>query len=178
MAAGSQGAANINRTVAAIRRDLDELADRWQVLHVAGPGKLETVRAGYEGGRIAHVVLEFCERMDLAYAVADIVLSRAGAATVGELCATATPAVLMPYPYHRDQHQRLNAEPLVSAGAAEMVLDAADAARNAEALRSSLLAILRDPPHLEAMRAAAAKLARPGAAEAIARWLAALKQKP
>ena len=178
VAAGSQGAANINQAVAAIRRELDDLADRWQVLHVAGPGKLESVRAAYAGGRIAHVVLEFCERMELAYAVADVALSRAGAATVGELSATATPAVLMPYPYHRDQHQRVNAEPLVSAGAAEMVLDSADAARNAEALRSSLLAIMRDPSRLEAMRAAAAKLARPGAAEAVACWLAALKQKP
>lgn len=172
VAAGSQGAANINRAVAEIRPELDELSDRWQVLHVAGPGNLETVRAGYQGGRVPHVLVEFCDRMDLAYAAADVVLSRAGASTVAELTATATPAVLMPYPYHRDQQQRLNAEPLVAAGAAEMAADAADVARNADALRGSLLAILHEPARLAAMRSAAAGLARPGAAEALAGWLA------
>jgi UDP-N-acetylglucosamine--N-acetylmuramyl-(pentapeptide) pyrophosphoryl-undecaprenol N-acetylglucosamine transferase len=177
VAAGSQGAANINEAVAAIRPDLDELAGRWQVLHVPGPGKAEQVRAAYQGGRIHHVVVEFCRRMDLAYAVADLALCRAGASTIAELTATGTPAVLMPYPYHRDQQQRHNAEELVARGGAEMVVDAADAGPNAQALRRSLLPLMRDPSRLEGMRAAAARLARPAAAEDVARCLARLKQK-
>ncbi len=170
VAAGSLGAANVNQALAGIASDLDGLAETWQVLHVTGPGKMDSTAAS--AGGIRRVVLEFCERMDLAYAAADLVVSRAGASTIAELTATGTPAVLMPYPYHRDQHQRRNAEPLASAGAAVIVADAADAARNAQALRQVLLPILRDPLRLEAMRAAAARLARPGAAEAVARWLA------
>jgi len=176
VAAGSQGAANINQAVAEIVPDLDELAGGWQLLHVAGPGKADELRAALAGSKMRWALLEFCERMDLAYALADVVLSRAGASTVAELTATATPAVLMPYPYHRDQHQRHNAAALVSAGAAVEVIDARDRALNAQALRESLLPLLRDPAPLEAMRSAAEALVRPGAAEAIARWLTGLKQ--
>lgn len=168
--AGSLGAENINHAVAAIEADLDGLADEWQVLHVSGPGKFGQV-ARADNGAIHRSVMEFCERMDLAYAAADLVLCRAGAATVGELSAVAAPAVLMPYPYHRDRQQDRNAAEMVSAGAAVLVDDAADPAGNADALRASLLEIMRRPERLEAMRASAKGLSRPGAAERIARWL-------
>jgi len=176
VAPGSQGAANVNRAAARLRPALDELADGWQVLHVAGPGNGQSVRAAYEGAKIHHMVLDFCERMDLAYAVADLALCRAGASTVAELAATSTPAVLMPYPYHRDQHQRHNAAELVAAGAGVVVADATDPAANADSLRRRMLPLMREPARLEAMRSAAAGLGRPAAAEEIARWLAALKQ--
>ena len=112
--------------------------------------------------------MEFCERMDLAYAAADLVLCRAGAATIGELAAVAAPAVLMPYPYHRDRQQERNAAEMVSAGSAVIVNDSAD---NADALRTTLLEIMRQPKQLEAMRASAKGLSRPNAAKRIARWL-------
>lgn len=169
--AGSLGAESINRAFDAIRSDLDELADDWQVLHITGPGRIgKAARAG--GGGIHCSVMEFCERMDLAYSAADMALCRAGASTVGELAATAAPAVLMPYPYHRDRHQAHNAAAMVSSGSAIVVDDAADPSVNADALRASLLDIMRRPERLEAMRAAAAgRTGQTNAARRIAQWL-------
>lgn len=168
--AGSLGAESINQAVASIGPDLDGLADEWQILHVSGPGKFEQV-AQANNGAIHRSVMEFCERMDLAYSAADLVLCRAGAATVGELAAVGAPAVLMPYPYHRDRQQVRNAAEMVSAGAAVLVDDAADPAANADALRATLLEIMRHKERLDAMRASAKGLSRPGAAERIAHWL-------
>ncbi|OPX22836.1 MAG: hypothetical protein B1H04_04470 [Planctomycetales bacterium 4484_123] len=170
--AGSQGAENINRAVAALRADLEALSADWQVLHLTGPGKLAEVQAEWCGSTVHHVAMEFCERMELAYAAADVALCRAGACTVGELAVTGVPAVFMPYPYHRDRQQWLNAEELVSAGAALAVEDKTDPAANASSLRSALLPLLSDRRRLEAMRQASAGRERAGAAEAIARWLA------
>lgn len=177
---GSLGAATINDAVVQLKSELDGLAGQWQLLHVTGPGKAAAMgqgtpdlRRGLEnsGAGIRATVLEFCDRMDLAYTAADLVLCRAGASTIGELCALGKPAVLMPYPFHRDQHQRHNAQEMVAAGAAELVTDVKDAAGNAQALRTSLLAIMADPARLDRMRQAAANLARPDAAGKIADWL-------
>ena len=169
--AGSQGAENVNRALAALRADLEALSDDWQVLHIAGPGKLAEVRAAWRGSPMHHVGVEFCRRMELAYAAADVAVCRAGACTVGELAVTGTPAVLMPYPYHRDRQQWLNAEELVSAGGALVVADRTDPKLNASALGSALLPLLREPGRLEAMRRALVSVSRPGAAEIVARWL-------
>jgi UDP-N-acetylglucosamine--N-acetylmuramyl-(pentapeptide) pyrophosphoryl-undecaprenol N-acetylglucosamine transferase len=169
--AGSLGAANINQALAALRGDLEALADDWQLLHLTGPGKLDEVRAAWAGAAIHHVAMEFCDRMGLAYAAAELALARAGAATVGELAATATPAALMPYPHHRDRHQDRNAAALVAAGSAVVVEDAGAAAANAAALRGALLPILLRPKRLSALSTAAAGAARTDAAAEIARWL-------
>jgi UDP-N-acetylglucosamine--N-acetylmuramyl-(pentapeptide) pyrophosphoryl-undecaprenol N-acetylglucosamine transferase len=168
---GSLGAANINQAVARLSGDLDALAGAWQVLHVAGPGKVAEVQTVYAGAKITHAVLEFCDRMDMAYAAADLVLCRAGGASIGELAATGRPAVLLPYPYHRDQHQRLNAQAMASAGAAVVVTDAIDPAVNADALRGSLLAIMRDQGRLAEMQRSAGGMQATDAAGEIARWL-------
>ena len=170
--AGSLGAASINMAVAQVGADLAEVAGQWQVLHVAGPGKDKAAREAWQAAEMHATVLDFCDRMDLAYAAADLVLCRSGAATVGELSAVGRPAVLMPYPHHRDRQQYRNAEPLVSAGAAEVVADAGDPAANAGALRRSLLPILGDRDRLKTMKTAAAKLKRADAAQEIARFLA------
>ena len=170
---GSLGAATINEAVAAMADDLDELAETWQVLHVTGPEKVEAARGRQR--RIHVAALEYCERMDLAYAAADLTVCRSGAAGVAELAATATPAVLMPYPYHRDRQQHLNAAALVDAGAAVVVQDRIDAACNAEALRAALMPLLRESSRLEAMRRGAKGVARPDAAQTVAAWLAAAK---
>ena len=165
---GSLGAASINEAVGLLAGELAELADTWQVLHVTGPSKQAPAPAAARPG--VHL-LEYCHRMDLAYAAADLALSRAGAATTAELAATATPAVLMPYPYHADQHQRLNAAALAEAGAAVICDDAKDPAANAERLRQVLLPILEDPARLTEMARAAAGLGSRNAAAVVARWL-------
>jgi len=166
---GSLGASSINQAVALLAGEMGELAGTWQVLAITGKDKAgEAVEA--RGG--LHVcAMEYCERMDLAYAAADLSLGRAGAGTVAELGATGTPAVLMPYPYHADQHQRLNAAELCAAGAAVVVDDAKAPEANAHRLGETLLGILRDPARLERMRQAAKSFEGARAAESVARWL-------
>ena len=165
---GSLGAASINEVVDLLLDDLAPLADRWQVLHVTGPSK---AAAGVEAGELHVRVLEYCRRMDLAYAAADLTLSRAGAATVAELAATATPAVLVPYPFHADHHQRHNARALAEAGAAVVCGDAIDARANSLALGDTLLPILSDPDRLARMKQAAGQAQPLNAADPVARWL-------
>ena len=165
----SLGAATINQAVAAMKGDLDLLAGAWQVLWIAGASQ-EVPREFGERG-ITVRVLPYCDRMDLAYAAADLALCRAGASSVAELIATATPAVLMPYPYHRDDHQRLNAEPLVRAGSGIICTDTKDLTGNLAGLREHLIGVLSTPQRLAEMTAAAGRFGRADAADAIAKWL-------
>jgi UDP-N-acetylglucosamine--N-acetylmuramyl-(pentapeptide) pyrophosphoryl-undecaprenol N-acetylglucosamine transferase len=166
---GSLGAASINQAVALLADELGELGGVWQVLMITGRDK--SGPALEARGGLCVRTLDYCERMDLACAAADLSLGRAGAGTVAELAATATPAVLMPYPYHADQHQRLNAAELCQAGAAIIVEDAGSPETNAARLRETLLPILRDPARLDTMRQAARSVKGAGAAERVARWL-------
>lgn len=170
---GSLGAASINAAIAALATDLGALADRWQLLHVTGPaGTADAAPAGPpvpEGLTVRR--LEYCNRMDLAYAAADLAICRSGAVTVAELAATGTPAILMPYPFHKDQQQKLNASALAAAGAAIVCEDAKDAQSNAQALRKSLLPLMQDPSALDRMRQSARQSGKSDAAGQVARWL-------
>jgi UDP-N-acetylglucosamine--N-acetylmuramyl-(pentapeptide) pyrophosphoryl-undecaprenol N-acetylglucosamine transferase len=109
--------------------------------------------------------------MDLAYAAADLVLARAGAVTVAELAATGKPAVLMPYPYHADQHQRLNAAALVDCGCGIVCQDDKQAAANARNLREKMIPLMWDTRALAKMKDAASRLMGRHAAADVAQWL-------
>jgi UDP-N-acetylglucosamine--N-acetylmuramyl-(pentapeptide) pyrophosphoryl-undecaprenol N-acetylglucosamine transferase len=174
----SLGAASINEAIIALAADLEALAEQWQVIHVSGPEKLKEVAVAWRSRPIAVKAVEYCNRMDLAYAAADLALCRSGAGAVAELAATATPAILMPYPYHKDQQQRHNAAPLASSGAAVLCEDTKDPSSNARALREVLLPLLKDPPRLETMRQAARGLAKPRAAQDVAKWLVGVEANP
>jgi UDP-N-acetylglucosamine--N-acetylmuramyl-(pentapeptide) pyrophosphoryl-undecaprenol N-acetylglucosamine transferase len=106
----------------------------------------------------------FLTDMPAQYAAADVVLARAGS-TVAELCAAGKPSVLVPFAAAADDHQRKNAEVLVEAGAAVMLLqkDVTEAS-----LLDALVALLRDAPRRAAMAKRARSLAKPGALERIA----------
>ncbi len=168
---GSSGAATINEAFAAIAGEIASLEPPWQGLHITGPAQIVEVGSGGDLARPHIHPLEYCNRMELAYAAADLALCRAGASTVAELAATGTPAVFMPYPYHADQHQRLNAAAMCSAGAAVICEDAKAAAANAGALREVLLALMQDSDRLGRMRESTAGLGKGSAAREIAMWL-------
>ena len=106
----------------------------------------------------------FIDRMDLAYAAADAVISRSGACTVSELCLAAKPAIFVPSPNVAEDHQTKNAQALVSQGAALLVPDAAAVGRAMD----EAVAVLADGERLKALSAAIEKLATPRAAEAVA----------
>jgi UDP-N-acetylglucosamine--N-acetylmuramyl-(pentapeptide) pyrophosphoryl-undecaprenol N-acetylglucosamine transferase len=115
---GSQGARTINEAIAGAARPL--LDSGVQVLHAAGPGNPVDVEQHH--GDPPYVVVPYVERMDLAYAAADLVLSRSGAMTCAEVAAVGLPAVFVPYP-HSNGEQAVNAEPMVGVGAGLIVRD-------------------------------------------------------
>lgn len=168
---GSLLAESLSEAIGALAAELGELAGQWQVVHISGSPKAAQIDKMLLDKGLTVRSLAYCDRMELAYAAADLALCRAGAVTVAELTATGTPSVLMPYPHHKDQHQKLNAAALVGAGAGVLVEDVSDPQGNAAHLRRSMLPILRDAAGLEAMRAAAAGLGRAEAAREVARWL-------
>jgi UDP-N-acetylglucosamine--N-acetylmuramyl-(pentapeptide) pyrophosphoryl-undecaprenol N-acetylglucosamine transferase len=120
VAGGSQGARRINQAVSAASRDLADSGV--QVLHAAGRPK--EVNLNPREGDPPYVVLPYIDRMDLAYAAADLIVCRAGANTVTEVAAVGLPAAFVPLP-HGNGEQAHNAHPVVRAGGALMIDDGA-----------------------------------------------------
>ncbi|MBS3820846.1 MAG: UDP-N-acetylglucosamine--N-acetylmuramyl-(pentapeptide) pyrophosphoryl-undecaprenol N-acetylglucosamine transferase, partial [Phycisphaerae bacterium] len=167
---GSTLAHSLTDAVVNLAEDLESLSDDWQVLMLAGD-LAERALEAFRQRRINARIMRYCDRMDLAWAAADLAVCRGGAVTVAELAATGTPAVVMPYPHHADRQQWLNAEALCQTGAAIIVDDRSAAAANVDALRQHLLPILRDGSCLADMRAAADRAERRDAAGVIAEWM-------
>jgi len=166
---GSQGAKALND---AVPRALGTLGGRVEVVHQAGAAAEASVRALYaELGVPGVTVTPFIDDMPAALAAADLVVGRSGAGAVSEMCAVGRPGLLVPYPYAAGDHQRVNAEALVRAGAARLVLNR-DAAP--ERLAREIDALARDRTSLSSMAAAARAAGKPEAAEAIARDLLSL----
>lgn len=141
---GSQGALSLNRAVTAAAPALIDAG--WQILHVWG--QLTEVEAPE---RDHHRVLKYCSEMDLALGVADFAVSRAGAATVSELCALGIPSVLVPYPVGNGE-QRFNAADVVQAGGGILV---DDQDFTSGWIREVLVPLLQDPDRIAQMSQAA-----------------------
>jgi len=120
---GSQGALALNRTVPAALARLPAPM-RPVVRHQCGAATIERARAAYEAAGLDAELLPFIEDMASVYAWADLVVCRAGALTVAELCAVGLPAVFVPYPSAVDDHQTANATPMMKAGAAAIIQEA------------------------------------------------------
>ena len=117
---GSQGAASLNAAVAALLERGVPAA--WQFVVIAGAREFEAVRARLSA-RAAATVVPYLDDPRAAFAAADLVVARAGASTLGELAATATPALLVPYPHATGDHQQHNAEAYAASGAARVLAD-------------------------------------------------------
>ena len=141
----------------------------WQILHLAGREHAMNVRNGYRELGINAVVVDFTPAMADVWSVADLVISRSGASSCAELTATGVASILMPYPFHRDMHQRANAKVLVDAGAAILIDDEKNAAKNAAKLRPAMESLLYDATNRQKMSAAAKAIGKPQAAEAVAK---------
>jgi len=168
---GSLSAESVSQALGQLADDLAPLADRWQVLHISGLPSAKTIETRLRSAGLHATTLPYCDRMDLAYAAADVVLSRGGAATVAEIAVAGKAAVIMPYPHHKDHQQKLNAAELEHANAAVVLTDTKNPATNAASLREHLLPILRDEPTLHRMQQAAARVAKPNAAQTVAQWM-------
>ncbi len=164
----SQGARTVNRAMVALLDELEPQRDAWQVLHLSGRLDYDEVCRAYEVSTLHAVVLPFTDRMAEAIGAADLVVSRAGASTLAELTAVGRPAVLLPYPYHRDMHQAANAAVLADAGAAVALTDQIDPQANKASLGPVLTELMGYPERLSRMADAAARVGRPDAARVVA----------
>lgn len=120
---GSSGAQSINRTMVDALNHLGDLKDRIQFLHQTGERDFENIREAYRKAGVKGTVAPFIHQMAEAYAVSDVVVSRAGATTLAEITALGKPAVLVPYPYAAGRHQEFNAMKLRDMSAAFMLLE-------------------------------------------------------
>ena len=157
---GSQGAASLNRAVLAAAPSIRAVGV--QVLHIVGPKSGSAVNV--PPGEVPYVVVEYLDRMDLAYAAADFALCRAGAMTCAELTAVGMPAAYVPLP-HGNGEQRLNALPVERAGGG-LIVD--DAALSPDWIRNVLLRVLLDHELVASMSQAAASIGHPNADQALA----------
>ncbi len=117
---GSQGARFINQLFIKIAPELKKLKGLF-FIHQTGERDFERVKKAYEEAGLKAKVYPFIKEMGWAYSQADLVISRAGAASVAEICALKKPCVLIPYPYAIKDHQAANAKVLVEAGGALML---------------------------------------------------------
>jgi len=152
---GSQGARSLNQAVLGAAGWIREAGV--QLLHIVGPRAEVPVPPGDgppSGTGPAQLVVPYLDRMDLAYAAADLVLCRAGAMTCAELTAVGLPAAYVPLP-HGNGEQLLNAQPVVRAGGGLIV---EDSRLTPEWIRDTLLPVLLDAGRLAGMSRAAAAL--------------------
>jgi len=156
---GSQGALALNRAMPAALALLPAEV-RPVVRHQTGSRTLDVAAAAYADNSIDAELLPFIDDMAAAYAWADLVVCRAGALTVAELSAAGLPAIFIPFPAAVDDHQTVNAQPLVAAGAAAIMQE--KDLRN-ESLAALLGDWLRSRDELCACAVRARELARPEA---------------
>jgi UDP-N-acetylglucosamine--N-acetylmuramyl-(pentapeptide) pyrophosphoryl-undecaprenol N-acetylglucosamine transferase len=169
---GSQGAAVLNERMPDVfaRLGLERVPVR--VVHQAGRDRDGPVRDAYARAKVNDVtVVPFIDDVARAIADADLVVARAGAATIAELTAIGRPSILVPFPHATDDHQGRNAEALARAGAAVcMRQDRADAT----SLAAEIGRLLADAVARRAMADAARRRGRPDAAHQVARELLSL----
>lgn len=173
---GSQGARALNRASREswplFRSDRSPV----RILHQAGAHEHEALAREFASSGLDGEVVPFIRNMAETFQTADLVVSRSGAGTVSEIAASASASILVPLPFAADDHQRRNAEQLVEAGAARMVLDSE---MTGERLFQEVETLRNDPEELAKMRERVRPFARPGAAERAATVLeeAALKNR-
>jgi len=154
---GSQGAQHINATIAALVPTV--IRAGWQVLHIVG-AKNPVPESRPEG----YVGLPYCDRMDLAFAAATAVISRAGSATVSEIQLLGIPAIFVPYPVGNGEQEK-NAADSFRAGAAVLVRDVDF---TPETVAVTVWPLLQDDAALKRMKSQAAGLGRRDAASQMA----------
>ncbi len=160
---GSLGARTINQSIQASLGALSK--KNCQVIWQTGRSFASAARSSADAIAPEHVrVFDFIREMDLAYAAADVVVSRAGAMSISELCMAARPCILVPSPNVAEDHQTKNARSLADRGAAVLVTD--DTAR--ASLGKEILSLVADAERRQSMTAALTAMARPDAAKEIA----------
>ncbi len=148
---GSLGARSINHAIA---NGISTLLDsNVQIIWQTGKGNLDLVDQSLRQ-RKGVCITEFISKMNYAYAVADLVVSRAGAIALAEICATGKPSILVPFPHAAEDHQTVNATALVEKNAAVMIKD--ECAK--DELVPMIVNMLKDNETLKSIGEAASKM--------------------
>ena len=174
---GSQGALHLNRAAVSACRILADRSDL-QVVLITGPAHLEAILGGISDAARAEAPLRvgsddgilirmvgYLERMELAFACADLVVSRAGATTVAEVSVCALPALLVPYPHATGHHQEANARAVQRAGGASVM---SDQQLSGASLAARIESLIDHQERLRAMVQQVGAFGRPDAASAVA----------
>lgn len=162
---GSQGARAINSAFVEALALLKERNRPCRVIHQTGELDYERTAALYKEKGLEAEVRPFVQDMAGVYRDADLVVSRAGAGAVFEMAAMGKPSLLIPYPFSANRHQETNAQFLVEAGAAEMILQEN---LTGEVLAERLQKFMENRAALEKMGQAARSVSKPDAAQRIA----------
>ena len=161
---GSQGARGVNQAVTRALPQWKASGRAWRFIHQTGPNDVDFVREAYAKEGLAAYVCEFHPEMQNAYALADLAIARAGAATLTELSHFGVPSILVPFPFAAEDHQTLNAQIFVRAGAALMLKESGID----QYLPELALELLKSTEKRLALGAAARKLAPTDAAALVA----------
>jgi UDP-N-acetylglucosamine--N-acetylmuramyl-(pentapeptide) pyrophosphoryl-undecaprenol N-acetylglucosamine transferase len=159
---GSLGARTINESVL---EGIDKLIDsNVQVIWQTGKFYYESIKAQVQNKDLRRIrIHDFLKQMDLAYAASDVVISRAGALSISEICLAKRPCILVPSPNVAEDHQTKNAMTLVKEGAARMIKD-----RDAKSsLVSESLKLVYDKQACNSLRDNITRLGKPRATEDI-----------
>jgi len=163
---GSQGATRLNRAaVGAVRSWRRRGMPVPRLVHQTGPRELEAVRRAYREEGVDAETAAFFDDMPERFGAADLVICRAGASAIAELCAVGRPSVLVPFPHAAHDHQHANAKTVAEAGGALLV---ADSEWSGDRMAGLVESLVSDRPRLRSMAAATARLAPRGATEAVA----------
>ena len=139
----SQGAASIDRMMIDLARRRTEWFSGWQILHLAGSDNVETLVRTYRECSLDAIVRPFLDRMGDAWGAADLAITRGGASSIAEVVASRTPAIVIPYPWHEDQHQARNAASIARAGAVVVLSDPVRGPATLPPLESAVSRLLR-----------------------------------
>lgn len=175
---GSLGGGTVNQAMVELagRQLVREALDGWQVLHLTGEADLSASRDAWgwctKATGLPVRVEPFINGLADVWAATSLALCRAGAGSVGEAWAAQVPCVFMPYPWHKDQHQKFNAAPLEKAGGAIVLTDLKDTRANARQLEEFLVPLLTRPEKVAQMRAALAAHPPGDGAQKVAEWAA------
>jgi len=161
---GSQGAHRVNMLMIDAAENLIREYPRVRFIHQTGRADADAVRARYQAMGAEAEVSDFFRDMAQLYARADLAVSRAGATTLAELAVMGVPALLIPYPYAADDHQRTNALHYEAGGGAVML---PEQELSGGRLAGEIVKLMRTPATLEGMSVKMKKMARPDAAERI-----------
>lgn len=165
---GSNGARSLNRYVPpALKKIGAELAG-WRIVHQSGTAELAATRRLYEQLGVQATVAAYIAQIPRVINQSDLAVCRAGGTTLAELATAGLPAILVPYPFAADDHQRVNADVFSAAGGC-LTLDERDlAGRMEDHLASAISKLITDEQKRNRMSTSMARLARPNAADDVA----------